>query len=113
MPAEETADVVIVGARLAGCAAAIALAQRGRRVIALDRARFPSETISTHGLFPGHCKELERLGALDRVLELDPPKVRRFLAYHMGWHIEEHATDVEGIDYGVCIARDELDMALV
>lgn len=40
--AREHVDVVVVGARPAGCAAAIALVHGGRRVIAVDRARFPS-----------------------------------------------------------------------
>jgi flavin-dependent dehydrogenase len=112
-PNVEEADVVIVGARLAGCATGIPLAKAGRKVVAIDRAKFPSNTISTHGLFPGHAKELEKLGALQRVLDLDPPKVRKFDVYHLGWHVVEHATDVEGIDYGFCIARTDLDLALV
>lgn len=48
-PTLEEAEVVIVGARLAGCAAAITYARAGARVIAIDRAHFPSNTPSTHG----------------------------------------------------------------
>jgi flavin-dependent dehydrogenase len=66
------ADVVIVGARCAGSAAATAFAKSGRRVIVLDRARFPSETISSHTIFGAGVTELRTMGALPRVLSLDP-----------------------------------------
>ena len=69
----ESVDVVIVGARCAGSAAAIALARRGRQVLALDSASFPSDTLSTHLFFPHHWAEVERLGALPRVLALKAP----------------------------------------
>ncbi|EHB56206.1 monooxygenase FAD-binding [Mycolicibacterium rhodesiae JS60] len=48
----EDADVVVVGCRPAGASAAIVLAQHGRKVIALDRAKFPSDTLSTHLMTP-------------------------------------------------------------
>jgi 2-polyprenyl-6-methoxyphenol hydroxylase-like FAD-dependent oxidoreductase len=41
------------------------LARRGRRVLMLDRARFPSDTISTHFLWPRTTAALERRGLLD------------------------------------------------
>ncbi len=65
----ESADVVVVGSRLGGCAAAIPLARAGRRVIALDRMSFPSDQLSTHVLMPAGVMEIERMGALRRVLE--------------------------------------------
>ena len=43
-----TADVVVVGARRAGAATAMLLADAGHDVLVLDRAVFPSDTISTH-----------------------------------------------------------------
>jgi glycine/D-amino acid oxidase-like deaminating enzyme len=41
-------DVIIVGARVAGSATALLLARRGLKVLVLDRAAFPSDTLSTH-----------------------------------------------------------------
>ena len=41
-------DVIVVGARVAGAATAMLLAQRGLRVLVVDRAAFPSDTLSTH-----------------------------------------------------------------
>ena len=43
-----TADVVVVGARCAGAATAMLLADAGHDVLVLDRAAFPSDTVSTH-----------------------------------------------------------------
>lgn len=60
------ADVVVVGARCAGSAAAITFARAGRRVVVVDSARFPSDTLSTHLLWPAGIAEVAALGALDR-----------------------------------------------
>ncbi len=60
-------DVLIVGARVAGSSLAIRLAQQGRRVLLVDREKFPSDTISTHGLGFTAVESLSRLGVLDTV----------------------------------------------
>ena len=39
-------DAVIVGARCAGSSTAMLLARRGYRVLLVDRATFPSDTVS-------------------------------------------------------------------
>lgn len=109
----ETCDAVIVGSRCAGSAAAIALARSGHRVVALDRAKFPSDTLSTHLLFPAGVAELARLGALERISRLDPPRYREIILAADGVEVRERMTPVDGIDYGVCVPRPELDHALV
>src|SRR4051812_11539496 len=58
-------DVIIVGARCAGSPLATLLARAGMRVCVVDRARFPSETPSTHAVQPTGVKILERLGVLE------------------------------------------------
>lgn len=109
----EDADVVVVGARCAGSATAIALASRGRHVVVLDRARFPSDTLSTHLLWPAGLAELQELGALDAVTELGAPPLP--IAYASGGGIEVRAdyTPVDGIAYAMCVRRAGLDAALV
>jgi len=109
----ETCDAVVVGSRCAGSAAAIALARNGRRVVALDRAKFPSDTLSTHLLFPAGVSELARLGVLERITQLDPPRYREIILAAGGVEVRERMTAVDGIDYGVCVPRPELDHALV
>ena len=43
-----TYDAIIVGARVAGSATGLLLARKGLKVLLVDRASFPSDTISTH-----------------------------------------------------------------
>ncbi len=109
----EPVDAVVVGARCAGSAAAVALARAGRRVVAIDRASFPSDTLSTHMLWPGGVAELKRLGALERVEALGAPRLPEALAGWNGHEIRGGYTPVEGIDYALCVRRPGLDRALV
>jgi flavin-dependent dehydrogenase len=71
---DETFDVVVVGARCAGSATARLLAQSGLRVLSLDKASFPSDTISTHGVGPVGVELLERWGLLDELLATGVPR---------------------------------------
>ncbi|MBT2225711.1 NAD(P)/FAD-dependent oxidoreductase [Nonomuraea sp. NEAU-A123] len=107
------ADVVIVGARCAGSAAAIALARAGRKVIAVDSARFPSPTISTHLMWPGGLAELARLGALDRVAALGAPRLPLASVEIPGVRAVGGYSAVDGISYALCVRRAGLDLALV
>ena len=58
-------DVLVVGAGPAGAAAAIHLTRAGRRVLVVDRARFPRDKVCGDGLTTGALRHLEGLG-LDR-----------------------------------------------
>jgi flavin-dependent dehydrogenase len=60
-------EVIVVGARAAGASTAMLLARRGMRVLAVDRARFPSDTLSTHQLQVPGVACLRRWGLLDNV----------------------------------------------
>ena len=114
MPADgERVDAVLVGARCAGSAASIALAEAGRRVVSLDRARFPADTISTHLLWPGGMAAVQALGALDRVLEIGAPQLPLASAGAAGYEVRGGYSAVEGIDYAMCVRRPGLDAALI
>ena len=67
----ERYDAVIVGGRVAGATLAAHIAQRGYSALVLERAAFPSDTLSTH-LFQ-NLPALERLGVLDRLLATGAP----------------------------------------
>ncbi|HEY7488638.1 MAG TPA: NAD(P)/FAD-dependent oxidoreductase [Streptosporangiaceae bacterium] len=70
-------DAVIVGTRVAGAATAMLLARRGLRVLAVDRARFPSDTLSTHQIQLPGVACLRRWGLLDEVVAAGTPATRR------------------------------------
>jgi glycine C-acetyltransferase/8-amino-7-oxononanoate synthase len=65
-------DVVIVGARCAGASTAIHLSKRGLRVACIDKASFPSDTISTHFVWSRGASYINRLGLLEKLLETTP-----------------------------------------
>src|SRR5688500_8215256 len=60
-------DAIVVGARCAGSPTAMLLARKGYRVLVVDRATFPSDTISTHLVHPPGVAALRRWGLLDRL----------------------------------------------
>jgi 2-polyprenyl-6-methoxyphenol hydroxylase-like FAD-dependent oxidoreductase len=109
----EDVDAVVVGCRPAGASTAIVLAQHGRKVIALDRAKFPSDTLSTHLMTPTVVATLRRLGALDRVLATGAPPLHRIRLYAEDYEPECHYQTPEGIDYGISVRRPDFDAALV
>ncbi len=68
-------DVIVVGARCAGSPTAMLLARQGYRVLLVDRATFPSDTISTHVIQPTGIAALNRWGLLDQLLLTGCPPV--------------------------------------
>lgn len=69
-------DVIVVGTRVAGASTALLLARRGLSVLTLDRARFPSDTVSTHQVqVPGGAR-LHRWGLLERLRAAGTPPAR-------------------------------------
>ena len=111
--ATEEVDVVVVGARCAGSAVAITLANAGRRVLAVDRTAFPSDTLSTHANFPSAVAEVQRLGALPRVRRTGAPECREGMVWADGVRCLGRWRPVDGIDYGLCNPRSGFDDALV
>jgi len=62
-----TYDAVVVGARCAGSIVGGLLARAGWKVLIVDKATFPSDTVSTHFMFPNTLERLDSLGILDRI----------------------------------------------
>src|SRR6478735_1662366 len=65
MPSD-TYDVVIIGAGPAGSSAAAILAEKGRRVLILEREKFPRYHIG-ESLLPFTFQPLERLGLIEKM----------------------------------------------
>ena len=61
-------DVIVIGAGPAGSSAATILAENGRRVLVLEREKFPRYHIG-ESLIPFTYQPLERLGMIDQLKE--------------------------------------------
>lgn len=71
-------DVIVVGARSAGAPTAMLLARAGHRVLVVDRATFPSDTVSTHLVHPPGVAAWGRWGVLDRVVASGCPPIHTY-----------------------------------
>jgi 2-polyprenyl-6-methoxyphenol hydroxylase-like FAD-dependent oxidoreductase len=77
-------DAIIVGARCAGSPTAMLLARKGYRVLLVDKATFPSDTISTHILWPHGAEILARWGLLDRLAATGLRPICQDMTYDVG-----------------------------
>jgi flavin-dependent dehydrogenase len=71
-------DAIVVGARCAGSPTAMLLARKGYKVLVVDRATFPSDTLSTHILHPPGVASLRRWGLLDLVTATGCPPIHTY-----------------------------------
>src|SRR5215471_11655634 len=69
-------DVIVVGTRAAGASTAMLLARNGYKVLAVDRAEFPSDTLSTHQVQLPGVALLKRWGLLEGVEASNAPAAR-------------------------------------
>jgi len=106
-------DVIIVGARVAGASTAMLLARRGLDVLVVDRATFPSDTLSTHQVqLPGIAR-LARWGLLERVIAAATPATRA-VRFDPGPAVLEGRFPVhDGVDALYSPRRAILDQILV
>lgn len=109
-------DAIVVGARVAGSVAAARLGDAGLRVLLVDAAHFPSDTISTH-FFRGAnlVAVLRDLGVLDEVLAAGSPPLTVEYLFRPG-----ESTPGVGppqgpgdIGHGLSVRRTTLDAILV
>jgi 2-polyprenyl-6-methoxyphenol hydroxylase-like FAD-dependent oxidoreductase len=109
-------DVVVVGSRAAGAAAAMLLSRAGHDVVLVDRAQLPSDTTSTHSLVRGGVVQLSRWGLLDEVLDSGAPPVRSVLFQQYGSGATEPlrlpVKDKAGVDLMLAPRRYVLDAIL-
>lgn len=68
-------DAIIVGARCAGSSTAMLLARQGYRVLLVDRATFPSDTMSTHVVHNPGAAQLRSWGLADRLVATGCPAI--------------------------------------
>ena len=105
-------DVIVIGARCAGSPTALLLARKGYDVLVVDRATFPSDTVSTHLIHPPGVAALERWGLLERLQATGCPAIHVY-AFDMGPFVLEGAPGAgdNALSYGP--RRTVLDKLLV
>jgi flavin-dependent dehydrogenase len=109
----ECHDVVVVGARCAGAATAMLLAAAGHDVLLLDRATFPSDTLSTHAIARGGMVQLKRWGLLQAVLDTGAPAIHNVEFHGQGLDVARTIKERNGVDMALAPRRHVLDMLLV
>jgi flavin-dependent dehydrogenase len=105
-------DAVVVGARVAGAATAMLLAQAGLRVLVLDRSRRGSDTLSTHALMRAGVMQLHRWGVLPRLLAAGTPPIRRTTFHYGSEPVVVDIKDRDGVDALFAPRRTVLDVVL-
>ena len=105
-------DAIVVGARCAGAPTAMLLARKGYRVLAVDRATFPSDTVSTHLIHPPGVEALKRWGLLDRVVATGCPAIDTY-AFDFGAFTLTGAPGMGRSEVAYAPRRTVLDKLLV
>ena len=112
MPAERY-DAIVIGARCGGSPTAMLLARKGYRVLLVDRAKFPSDTVSTHFIHAPGMAALERWGLRGELAASGCPPVRRYSFDFGPFTIAGSPRPSDGVDEAYCPRRPVLDTMLV
>jgi len=105
-------DAIVVGARCAGSPTAMLLARKGYRVLVVDRAKFPSDTTSTHLVHPPGVSALNRWGLLDRLTATGCPPIDTY-SFDFGPFTLAGAPGTDDSPVAYCPRRTVLDKLLV
>jgi 2-polyprenyl-6-methoxyphenol hydroxylase-like FAD-dependent oxidoreductase len=108
----ELYDAIIVGARCAGSPTAMLLARKGYRVLVVDRATFPSDTLSTHIVHPPGISALSNWKLLDRLVATGCPPIDTY-AFDFGAGTITGAPGTRDAPIGYCPRRTILDKLLI
>ncbi|HKF29039.1 MAG TPA: NAD(P)/FAD-dependent oxidoreductase, partial [Candidatus Binataceae bacterium] len=109
----EELDVIIVGARVAGSAAAIMLARSGLRVLLLDKATFPSDTISTHIVLSGGAQVLSRIGAMELLERAGGFRFSSMRTLGPGFDFSADLKAAGDDRRGLCLGREKMDAVML
>jgi 2-polyprenyl-6-methoxyphenol hydroxylase-like FAD-dependent oxidoreductase len=105
-------DAIIVGARCAGSPTAMLLARKGYRVLVVDRATFPSDTVSSHVVHPLGTAALARWGLINRLTATGCPPIHTY-AFDFGPFTLSGSPGTTDAPVGYCPRRTVLDKLLV
>ena len=105
-------QAIVVGARCAGSPTAMLLARKGYRVLIVDRASFPSDTLSTHVVQPLGAAALSRWGLLKRLVETGVPLIDTY-AFDFGPFTIAGSPGTQNSPVAYCPRRTILDKLLL
>jgi flavin-dependent dehydrogenase len=105
-------DVIVIGARCAGSPTAMLFAQQGYRVLLLEKAQFPQDTLSSHYIHMQGMALLNRWGLLDRLREAGCRPITRQRYEGPGVRIEGFSLPLDGLRYTYAPRRYVLDPVL-
>ena len=106
-------DAIVVGARCAGSPTAMLLARKGYRVLLLERAAFPSDSIRNHFIQHSGIVQLHRWGLLPTVIASNCPPIRTFTTDFGDFPLCEPIEQGDGVDATYAPRRIVLDKILV
>ena len=106
-------DAIVVGARCAGSPTAMLLARKGYRVLLLDHAAFPSDTMRSHFIHHPGVVSLHRWGLLPQVIASGCPPIRARLSDLGDFTLAIPAEVADGVDANYAPRRFVLDAILV
>ena len=106
-------DAIVIGVRCAGSPTAMLLARQGHRVLLVDRAAFPSDTISTQIIWPMGIARLKSWGLLDELAASNCPPVSKFTMDLGDFPLSGWGPPVDGIVDSYSPRRTVLDKILV
>ncbi len=105
-------DAIVVGARCAGSPTAMLLARKGYRVLLLERASFPSDSIRNHFIQHSGIVQLHRWGLLPMVVGSNCPPIRTFTTDFGDFPLCEPLEQGDGVDANYAPRRIVLDKIL-
>ena len=105
-------DVIVIGARCGGSPTAMLLARKGYRVLLVDKAAFPSDTISTSYIWQPGVACLRHWNLLDKVAASNCPPAQEF-KFDLGeFALAGSPPAAEGVHEAYCVRRTVLDKIL-
>lgn len=106
-------DVIVIGARCAGAPTAMLFARQGYRVLLLEKARFPQDTLSSHYIHMQGMALLNRWGLLDRLRDAGCRPITRQTYAGPGVRVDGFSLPIDGLRHTYAPRRYVLDPILV
>jgi menaquinone-9 beta-reductase len=108
-------DVIVIGAGPAGSTISTLLAQSGRRILLLEKSRFPREKLCGEFITPECLTVFGRLGVLDRMIDTGAKVIRRWTLFAPDGRGVEAPLDwiAGGHGHAIGLSRAQMDSIML